>query len=408
MSLPPSLLPSPPSFLPSPPSFLPSPPSPPSLPPSLPPSQDDQDEDPVLRALSDHWVYRQKCQNWGRKTHHRSHSDGSEGGNLADTSIPPSPSNPLVISELRGSLTDLSREVKTYSFCPPDDSLPPIIIDPPGTTEYASTSTPSPNKQFFPPSSRMDDDDTEGQTDIEEGRGPRCGRSMGSEADSDIFDFNFDPLEEESFVSGLCTAFDTTMQKFRSTDQRSHSLPNVFSLGLDMGHEIIDTSYISTTTDENTSTSVSVASVLGDSTTALDEPPIARVGTPDALSRMMVNGDSHGAQKHSYVRTSSATTLPPGFKIGAENSPRVASGSPKWWSGPGSDATGGYESGGSDIGEAEREGRRHHSPLVDNGWMSRSYAHPPRKRRSPDPGSPVKDREPTVRRRKKRPNRGLG
>lgn len=369
------------------------------LPPSL---QEGHDEDAVLRALSDRWVYRHK---WGHKTHHRRHSDGSEGGNLADASLPTSPNNSLVISELRGSLTDLSREVKTYSFCPTDDTLPPIVIDPPDTIEYASTSSPSPTKPFFPLSSRPDDNDVEGQADTEE-EGVRVyqrGHSMDSEVDSDIFDPNFP--EEESFVSGLCNAFDNNMKKLRSTDQRSHSLPNVFTLSL--GHEIIDISCISTTTDENTSTSVSAASILGDSTTTLDEPTIDRVSTPEGLSRMAVNGHSNGGQKHSYIRTSSATTLPPSFKIEAGSSPGAIFSTPKRWSGPGSDATGGYESGGSDFGEIERERRSHLSPLVD-GWVSRSYAHPPRKR-SPDIGSPLEDGElPVVRRRKKRPSGGVG
>jgi hypothetical protein len=60
---------------------------------------------------------------------------------------------------------------------------------------------------------------------------------------------------------------------------------------------------------------------------------------------------------------------------------------------------GGYESG-SDIGEMDREQKTGLSPLVDGDWMSRSYAHPSRKR-SPD--SPSEEAEPAnLRRRKKR------
>ena len=361
----------------------------------------------VVRALSDHWVYQQKWHNWGRKAHRR-HSDGSEGRNLADISLlPTSPSGPLLVSELRGSLTDLTREVKTYSFCPTEEELPPIVVDPPDTVQYATPSSSSPTKPYFPSSSSREDGGA-GQDGMEGERVLQSGNSMDSELDSDTFDSKLDIHEEDSFVSGLCTAFDNTMQKLRSTEQRSHSLPNVHSLG----HEIIDTSCVSTTTDENTSTSVSMASTLGDSTSALDEPTaINRVSTPERLARSAVsceNGHDSGHQKHSYSRTSSVTTLPSSFKMLAEGGLPAVAGSmaPKRWSGPGNYAIGGYESG-SDIGEMDGERRTRLSPVAD-GWMSQSYAHPPSKR-SPDVGSPVQDVEPvTIRRRKKRTSSGHG
>ena len=383
-----------------------------------------------MRALSDRWVYQQKYQNWGRKKLHRCHSDGSEGGNLADTTVPTS-LKPVLISELHGSLTDLTREVKTYSFCPVGETypscpveethpscpmedpeqLPPIVVDPPGTTQYASTSTPSPTKTYpsfssSPPLPTMDNSEGEG-----EGEGERdvvavlqSGLSFDSEADSEIFDPKLDIFDEgESFASGLCTVFDSSMQKLRTGDHRSHSLPNVFTLG----HEVIDTSCISTTTtDENTSTSVSVASLLGDSSLGLDEPPIERISTPDRLVMTAVScvtRQQENLQQKHYGRTSSATTLPSSFTMsttggGLSNSSAVAT-HPKRWSGPGHYTMGGYESG-SDIGEMDREQKTGLSPLVDGDWMSRSYAHPLRKR-SPD--SPSEEAEPAnLRRRKKR------
>ena len=365
----------------------------------------------VERALSDRWVYRHKWQHWARNTRHRCHSDGSEGGNLADTSLP-SPSNPTMVSELRGSLTDLTREVKTYSFCPTEDGeLPPIVVDPPDTTHYASTSSSSPTKPLFPRSSPplpLDGDMGEG-----EGGGVRLsGLSIDSEEDSEIFDPKLAHFDEgESFASGLYSAFDHSMRKLRTAEHRSHSLPDVFTLD----HDIIDTSCVSTTTDENTSTSVSVASMQGDSAASgLNEPFIERVVTPDRLARSTapyVNGhDDRGHQKPVYVRTSSANTLPSSFKAGdvgafsTEPPPSGRTAIPKRWSGPASDIRYGYESG-SDIGELDREPRARLSPLADGGWMSRSYAHPQR-RRSPDSPAGEEAESAGVRRRKKRDSGG--
>ena len=370
-------------------------------------------------------MYHHRWQKWNHRSLHRCHSDGSEGGNLADTSLP-TPGNDLVVSELRGSLTDLSREVKTYSFCPAEEGeVPPIIVDPPGTVHYASTSSPSPTKPFFPPvpSSpphlvedkeevlvmRENGEPGEGvrvmQENGEPGEGVRLsGHSMDSEADSEMFDHrlaNFTEEEEDSFSTGLTNVFDNSMRKLRSTDQRCHSLPNVFSLE----HEVIDTSCVSTTTDENTSTSVSVTSVLGDSASALDDPAIEPATTPERLgstsSAISVNG--HGTGSGLHVRTSSATTLPASFRMtsslggGREPPVAVAGGGvavpSKRWSG--NDVVVGYESG-SEVGEGERRGRL--SPAGDRGaWMSISYAHPPRER---SPGE-VRAEPSRVQRRKK-------
>ena len=371
-------------------------------------------EEVVARALSDRWVYRHKWHDWARKTHHRRHSDGSEGGNLADSSLPTSPNTPLLISELRGSLTDLTREVKTYSFCPGDDQLPPIMVDPPGTTHYASTSSTSPTKPLFP--SSLLEGEVEGEVGV---RGSEEAAELVSQSTKSIDSETFDPkLEDEggidNFALGLCSAFDSNMQKMKisqqkvkPSDQRSCSLPNVFSFG----HDIIDTSCVSTTTDENTSTSVSAASMLGDSASGLDEPAINRTSTPERLAKSAascVNGhdDRHNS---SYSRTSSATTLPSSFKITAaggvvvSTSPAIAASTPKRWSGPASEAVGGYESG-SDIRELDREHRSRLSPLVD-GWASHSYAHPPRKG-SLETTSPTTEGAEPVRRRKKRSGGG--
>ena len=377
----------------------------------------------IERALSDRWIYRQRWQNWGRKSHTRRHSDGSEGGNLADTSLPSSSGAPnsLVVSELRGSLTDLSREVKTYSFSPSEETdVPPIVVDPPGTTRYASTSSPSPTKPFFPPPSPPVDQVMVISENGEGGGGGGVrlsGHSIDSEADSEIFDHRIDFIgeEEDSFASGLCSVFDNSMQKLRSSDKLSHSLPNVFSLE---GHDVIDTSCISTTTDENTSTSVSVTSMLGDSASALDEedPVIKPVTSSEQLTSalfpvsVVVNGH-HGEGRAPYERTS---TLPASFKM-ASPSPapngRVGGGGggvfTKRWSGPG-DAVGSYDSG-SEVGETEREGRSRLSPVAGErgGWMSISYAHPPRQR---SPGSPSEESKDMtkVHRRKKRGSSGHG
>jgi hypothetical protein len=372
----------------------------------------------IERALSDRWIYRQRWQNWGRRTHPRRHSDGSEGGNLADTSLPsPEGPNNLVVSELRGSLTDLTREVKTYSFCPNEDTdVPPIVVDPPGTTHYASTSSPSPTKPSFPPPPSPPVDEVIGENGEVGGRGGvrLSGHSIDSEADSEIFDPRLDFFNEgeDSFASGLCTVFDNSLQKLRSTDQRSHSLPNVFCLE---GHDVIDTSCVSTPTDENTSTSVSVTSMLGDSASALDEedPVIQPVYSPKRLtSTLFAVSVANGREgKAPYERTSSATTLPASFKM-ASFSPGVNGGGggvviTKRWSGPGNDAVGSYDSG-SEVAEVEREQRSRLSPVGDRGgWMSISYAHPPRQR---SPGSPSEERDDVtkVRRRKKRSASGHG
>ena len=372
----------------------------------------------IERALSDRWVYRQHWQNWGRKTHPRRHSDGSEGGNLADTSFPsPEGPNNLVVSELRGSLTDLTREVKTYSFCPNEDTdVPPIVVDPPGTTQYGSTSSPSPAKPFFPPPPPSPPVDKVIMENGEVGGrgGVRLsGHSVDSEADSEIFDprLEFFGEEEDSFTSGLCTVFDNSLLKLRSYDKLSHSLPNVFSLE---GHDVIDTSCVSTTTDENTSTSVSVTSMLGDSASALDEedPVIQPVSSPERLtSTLFAVSVANGREgKAPYERTSSATTLPASFKMAS--SPGVNGGGggvviTKRWSGPGNDSVGSYDLR-SEVGEAGRERRSRLSPVGDRGgWMSISYAHPPRQR---SPGSPSEERNDVtkVRRRKKRSGSGHG
>ena len=327
-----------------------------------------------------------------------------------------------MVSELRGSLTDLTREVKTYSFCPAEEGeVPPIVVDPPGTTHYASTSSPSPTKLFFPPPSPPPVDKVlvirENGKEREEGGGGGggggvrlSGHSMDSEADSEIFDHRlgiFDD-EEESFASGLYTVFDNSMQKLRTSDHRSHSLPNVFSLE---GHDVIDTSCVSTTTDENTSTSVSVTSMLGDSATALDEEPVIQpVSSPDRLISTLfsiANINGHRG-KATYERTSSATTLPASFKmVGSGGGGGRVGVIPKRWSGPGNDVVRGYDSG-SEVGEVDKERRSRLSPVGDRGgWMSLSYAHPPRQR---SPGSQTEEREELakVQRRRKKNSSGHG
>lgn len=298
--------------------------------------KDDQDVEVFSRPLSDQWVYHHKQRSWARKTRHRWHSEGSEGDQRVSTSPPPSPVPPLLVSELRGSLTNLSREIKTYSFLPPED-LPPIVVDPPGVARYASTSTPSPSKlPYFPP--------TEVET-ISQSL-----QSIGSDLDSDIFysnDHNPEGGSMENFASGLCSVFDSSLRKLRAIEQRSHSLPNVFSASQ------IDTSCVSTTTDENTSTSISMASVLDDPT-SLEEANLVSMSTPAVNEATGMNG--HPEPPNSMTSSYCA----PKGGVATASVPVV--GSP--WPAQGNGMACSYESG-SEVGEIERE-RCRLSPM--EGW----------------------------------------
>lgn len=322
------------------------------------------------RPLSDQWVYHHKERNWTRRSRHRWHSEGSEGDHHASISPPPSPTPPLLVSELRGSLTNLSREIKTYSFLPPDD-LPPIVVDPPGVAHYTSTSTPSPSKlPYFPPA----EVETISQSL----------QSISSDLDSDIFYSNDQDAEGgsmENFASGLCSVFDSSLRKLRVIEQRSHSLPNVFSAS-----QIIDTSCVSTTTDENTSTSISMASVL-DEPTPLEEANLVSMSTPVVNEAMGMNGhlEPPNSMTSSYCapRGGVATTSVP--VIGSQ------------WPVQDNGAAGSYESG-SEVGEVERE-RSQLSPMEGWGGLTRQS------RRSSDVCS-VEGAEPSAVLMRKKKNGG--
>ena len=157
----------------------------------------------------------------------------------------------------------------------------------------------------------------------------------------------------ENFASGLCSVFDSSLRKLRVIEQRSHSLPNVFSAS-----QIIDTSCVSTTTDENTSTSISMASVL-DEPTPLEEANLVSMSTPIVNEATGMNGhpEPPNSMTSSYCapRGGVATTSVP--VIGSQ------------WPVQGNGAAGSYESG-SEVGEVERE-RSRLSPMEGWGGLTR-------------------------------------
>lgn len=88
-----------------------------------------------FRALSDKWQFRRKQKKWSRRKDSKLSSPKetvfSSTEDLLDDDIPKdhTPTNLMMVSELRKSLTGLDRAVKTYSFMMTEDHVPVIQVE---------------------------------------------------------------------------------------------------------------------------------------------------------------------------------------------------------------------------------------------------------------------------------------
>ena len=346
-----------------------------------------------FRPLSDRWIYDRHWRNWQRRSrsHSRSrcYSDdyGSEGGQHQRLSCRSSTStngSSLLVSELKGSLTDLTRGVKTYSFIPSEDDLPPIVVEPPDSSP-ASSSSPKPchTPKLLP--------------GLNKGKVGQSFQSIDSGADSESFvdvDEDIDPfsIREDNFVTGLCSVFDRSLKKLRSPD-RSHSLPNVFS-ALEHEHTTIDTGCISTTTD--TSTSASIGSIMEGSSVAIDGPEFTTHPSPERRNPRPASFEEDTIIPRRFglspSRTSSATVFP--VFPGPAHSPPSN----------GASASGGYESGPDGVRELSYlNGKGRHTL---HGSLIGHAPNPNQRRRTFNLGSSSTETvEPVVLRKKRKKER---
>lgn len=167
-----------------------------------------------MRALSDHWHFKRKSHSWSRKSEFWAEFEDHD-----QLLSPPSHHlNPLLVSELRGSLTDLDRRVKTYSFLPGDDQLPSILIESTFNSSVSKTADES-----------LEDDVYQSQEweMMESFTIPRSGI--------------------DNFATGIIDTFESSMRKIADV-HKSQSLPDVFAASQRYGF-----------TDDSPTSSISVS-----------------------------------------------------------------------------------------------------------------------------------------------------
>lgn len=155
----------------------------------------------------------------------------------------------MLVSELRKSLTELDRRVKCFSFLPSEDLL--------------SATANSPLR------------DSDGSTELPtaEAASPHALTTSGQ-----FSEYTLPRNHMDNFAVGILTAFDDSMKRIRYSEQKSHSLPDVFSASQ------LCNGTLSTSESVVSSTSVSMASALDcskdDSPILLSEDPIISISTP--------------------------------------------------------------------------------------------------------------------------------
>ncbi len=201
-------------------------------------------------------MFKTKAKKWLRKSKEpkeRIDFRGSDGALARSFSPPTSPSPPMLVSELRGSLTDLHRHVKCFSFLPTEDFL-------------SATDLPLRTSTISNGSSELGTAEAEG--------------TRGFTTSGGFCEYTLPRNHMDNFAVGILTTFDDSMRRLRFAEQKmkSHSLPNVFSAS----HFCNGT--LSTSESVVSSASVSVASALDcskdNSAVVLPEDPIISVSTP--------------------------------------------------------------------------------------------------------------------------------
>ena len=186
---------------------------------TLTPSQDDESEDETtMRALSDHWHFKKK--KWSRKRQERK-SDFSRSFDdlLSDADETPTEQSPLMlVSELRGSLTDLDRRVKTYSFLPSEEQASSIVIaitpaEENGEEEEA-TKPVDDDALYLSNSEGFHEDDA-------------CPLAWAGHGGEDVC--NIPNTDMDTFATGILDTFESNLKKLHIGEVKSHSLPDVFS-----------------------------------------------------------------------------------------------------------------------------------------------------------------------------------
>lgn len=188
-----------------------------------------------MRALSEHWHFKRKARRWSRK---RRADDDRESSTTPPASTPTSPAPPMLVSELRNSLSDLDRRVKTYSFLPGEDFC--LLLDigdsPPGSASDSGLSK---------------------MTDLSDTASFSPSTSWGGLSDSTVLDGSM-----ENFATGILDTFDVSLGKLRGA--KSQSLPDVFkACELNTGASTTDDSYVSTTS-VSTPSAVESKEILSD------------------------------------------------------------------------------------------------------------------------------------------------
>ena len=261
-----------------------------------------------MRALSDQWHFKRRSHKWLRKSGFQLQRRGSEQY-LPLSSV----ASPLLVSELRTSLTDLDRRVKTYSFLPSDDQLPSILVDITHDSSLGETADESLLERYRPRQPAF----------IWEGESftiPRGGM--------------------DNFATGIIDAFESNLREIKS-----RSLPDVFSAS-----QLYSVEH---STDESplSSTSVSTTSMLDASK---DSSSILNGGSYVSNSCAHMNGHAMHEELHRDGRQVMSA-------VNGTRSKRIGSG----------ESSGTLESspGGSELGESERD-RQDLSPQPQLGRLS--------------------------------------
>ena len=220
-----------------------------------------------MRALSDQWHFKRKSHSWSRKSEF-----WTELEDYDQLLSPPSHHlNPLLVSELRGSLTDLDRRVKTYSFLPGDDQLPSILIESTFDSSVSKTADES-----------LEDD-------------------LYQSREWEMMDsFTIPRSGIDNFATGIIDTFESSMRKIVDV-HRSQSLPDVFAASQRYG---------STDDSPTSSVSVSTASIPD---TSKNPSNLLNSSHSVHMNGHMANGELHretnGARRKAINSRGSNVTL---------------------------------------------------------------------------------------------------
>ena len=234
-----------------------------------------------MRALSEHWYFKKKARRWSRK--HWPDED-CECSITPPAATPTYLAPPMLVSELRNSLSDLDRRIKTYSFLPGEDFS---VLLGPGDSPPGSASDSGLSKTA--------------DLDLSDTASFSPSTSWGVLSDSTVMDGSID-----NFATGILDTFDVSLKKLRGA--KSQSLPDVFkACELTNDASTTDDSYVSTTSVSTTSAADSKEEhVLNDaysvSTPTVNghaEPPVLLLHTPPSSRgvRRVDSGASGGQER---------------------------------------------------------------------------------------------------------------